>query len=145
MICRIEIEGCDKTGKDTLVPYLDFMSGRTIPISTRGLLSTLVYNNLYNRGMTDKQINDLISGNHQTLIVLLTANQQDLEIRFKTSGETPIDIKSNTKLFQSYSLILEGKGINVLRFDTSKMTPFQIATEVMTFVDLENNKEMEEY
>ena len=144
MICRIEIEGCDKTGKDTLVPYLDFMSGRTIPISTRGLLSTLVYNNLYNRGMTDKQINDLISGNHQTLIVLLTANQQDLEIRFKTSGETPIDIKSNTKLFQSYSLILEGKGINVLRFDTSKMTPFQIATEVMTFVDLENNKEMEE-
>lgn len=145
MICRIEIEGCDKTGKDTLVPYLDFMSGRTIPISTRGLLSTLVYNNLYNRGMSDKQINDLINGNHQTLIVLLTANQQDLEIRFKVSGETPIDIKSNTKLFQSYSLILEGKGINVLRFDTSKMTPFQIATEVMTFVDLENNKEMEEY
>ncbi len=145
MICRIEIEGCDKTGKDTLVPYLDFMSGRTIPISTRGLLSTLVYNNLYNRDMTDKQINSLINGNHQTLIVLLTANQQDLEIRFKTSGETPIDIKSNTKLFQSYSLILEGKGINVLRFDTSKMTPFQIATEVMTFVDLENNKEMEEY
>lgn len=144
MICRIEIEGCDKTGKDTLVPYLDFMSGRTIPISTRGLLSTLVYNNLYNRGMTDKQINGLINGNHQTLIVLLTANQQDLEIRFKTSGETPIDIKSNTKLFQSYSLILEGKGINVLRFDTSKMTPFQIATEAMTFVDLENNKEMEE-
>ena len=71
MIARVEIEGLDRSGKDTLVGYIDYMSGRMIPVSSRGLLSTLAYNTIYSRFMSDKREKEMIKGNKETLIILL--------------------------------------------------------------------------
>ena len=92
MIARVEIEGIDRAGKDTLVGYLDYMSNRQIPICSRGLLSTLAYNTIYSRFMSDKREKEMIKCNKETLIILLYADVEDLEIRYKMSNEQMINM-----------------------------------------------------
>lgn len=140
MFTRIEIEGCDKTGKNTLVPYLDYLSNRTIPISTRGLLSTIVYDKMYRHDLSDEKINKMIEDNKNTLIILLHSFTEDLEIRFKMCDEPPININENIDTFAKYAGMLVDKGITVAMYNTSKMTPYMIAKDVMKIIKEEENK-----
>lgn len=140
MICRIEVEGIDKTGKDTLVGYLDYMSGRTIPVGSRGILSTLAYADIYNRVIALPKEREMIYGNINTLIVYLEAEIPDLEIRYKITNEKMLDMEQHIKIFRRYANRLSKMGIKVLRFNTSKLTPYQIAQEVINCVEEENKR-----
>lgn len=138
MISRIEIEGIDKTGKDTLVGYIDYMSGRSIPVGSRGILSTLAYNLIYDRNNT-KNYDRLCEDNKNTLIVLLTADTEDLEIRYKITHEPKIDMTKQWAIFEGLARGLENhNGINVVRYNTTYMTPYQIAQEIIELLEKEN-------
>ena len=140
MICRIEVEGIDRTGKDTLVGYLDYMSNRQLPICSRGLLSTLAYNAIYSRFMSDSREKEMIKGNKETLIVLLYADIEDLEIRYKMSNEQMINIQREMTVFEDYAGFLKNEGINVLKFNTTEMTPYKISEEIIKYIKEENKK-----
>lgn len=137
MICRIEVEGVDRSGKDTLVGYLDYMSNRQIPISSRGILSTLVYNDIYSRFMSSEREKQLLEGNKETLVVLLYANKKDIEIRCKISKEQPYNIEEHITKFFEYGRMLENNGIKVVYYNTSENTPFSIANEIIALLQSE--------
>lgn len=138
MICRIEVEGVDRTGKDTLVGYLDYLSGRTMPVGSRGILSTMAYADLYNREIPN--LDGMIDGNRTTLVVLLSANEEDLELRLKMSHHPNIDIGLEQEIFARQADILENEGIPVLRYNTSYNTPYAIAKEVISIMRRMNER-----
>lgn len=132
MISRIEIEGVDKTGKDLIVGYIDRLSNRRYVVNARGLLSMMVYSDIYNRGYDySKELED----NKNTLVVYLKADIEDLQIRHKLSNEPKIDIERDMKVFDDYVEVFLEKGIRVLKFDTSKETPYSIAKAVLDYID----------
>lgn len=132
MIARIEIEGLDKTGKDTLMKYIDYMSDRTIVVKTRGLLSNLVYADMYNRIILNKQ--GLIDANRETLIIFLSANLADLKVRFKIHNE-PGEPLEGWQYFTKWKAKLKEQGIQILEFNTSDITPYRIAEKVLEYIE----------
>ena len=74
---EIEIDGTDKTGKDTLLQYLCYLSDYKYSINSRGILSQLVYTKKYNRDYNF----DLSNFNKNKIIIWLYANEEDLKIR----------------------------------------------------------------
>ena len=140
MIARVEIEGLDRSGKDTLVGYIDYMSGRMIPVSSRGLMSTIAYADVYNRFMSTESINKLLDANKETLVVYLTADRKDLELRHKISHHEPIDFDTHEKAFQYAKELILSKDILFYEFNTTEQTPYQIAEMVCTIIEEENKK-----
>ena len=138
MIARVEIEGLDRTGKDTLVGYVDYMSGRKIPVSSRGLMSTIAYADIFNRFMSTELTNNLLEANKETLVVYLTCDKKDWETRMKISGHEPIDFDRHTKGFEYAKRLILGSNVLLYEFDTSKQTPYQIAQMVCTIIEEEN-------
>lgn len=140
MIARVEIEGLDRTGKDTLVGYVDYMSGRMIPVSSRGLMSTIAYAEVFNRFMSTEFTNQLLEANKETLVVYLTCDRKDLELRHKISHHEPIDFDKHEKAFNYAKRIILGSDILLYEFDTTKQTPYQIAEMICTIIKEENNR-----
>lgn len=137
MITRIEIEGVDKTGKDLLAGYIDRLSNRRYIVHARGLLSMMVYSDIYDRGYDySKELED----SKNVLVIYLSANKEDLEIRHKLSNEPKIDIERDMKVFEDYVKVLKEKGIEVYTYNTSYHTPYEIAKKVITYLEEENEK-----
>ena len=137
MISRIEIEGVDKTGKDLIAGYIDRLSNRRYVVNARGLLSMMVYSDIYNRGYNyENELKD----NKNTLVVYLTAEKEDLEIRHKLSNEPKIDIERDLKVFEDYAEVFEKAGITVLKCNTSHMTPYNVAKFVLSYIKSEEEK-----
>lgn len=136
MISRIEIEGVDKVGKDLLAGYIDRLSNRRYVVNARGLLSMMVYSDIYNRNYDyQKELED----NKNTLVIYLKADIEDLQIRHKLSNEPKIDIERDIKVFDNYVEVFLEKGIRVLTFDTSKETPYSIAKAVLKYIAIGGN------
>lgn len=136
MISRIEIEGVDKVGKDLLAGYIDRLSNRRYVVNARGLLSMMVYSDIYNRNYDyQKELED----NKNTLVIYLKADIEDLQIRHKLSNEPKIDIERDMKVFDDYVEVFLEKGIRVLTFDTSKETPYSIAKAVLEYIAIGGN------
>ena len=135
MICRIEVEGADRCGKDTLVGYLDYMSNRQMPVGSRGLLSTLVYNDIYSRFMSDNKRNKMIDGNAETLIVVLYGEPEDIKLRCKITHEPPVDVIRDMNKFYEHAMILKELGLHVLMYNTTNITPYKIAQEVIRYIE----------
>lgn len=140
MIARVEIEGLDRTGKDTLVGYVDYMSGRMIPVCSRGLMSTIAYADVYNRFMSTEFTNQLLDANKETLVVYLTCDRKDLELRFKISHHEPIDFDKHEKAFNYAKRMILGSDILFYEFNTTEQTPYQIAEMICTIIKEENNR-----
>lgn len=133
MVSRIDIEGVDKTGKDLIASYIDRLSNRRYVVNARGLLSMMVYSDIYNRNYDySRELED----NKNTLVVYLKAEIEDLEIRHKLSNEPKIDIERDIKVFDDYTEVFEKAGIKVLRFNTSDETPYSIAKKVLDYIDM---------
>ena len=65
----LEIEGFDKTGKDTVARYIEQLGGYKYTINVRGLLTQLVYNDKFNR-------NNEYLLTYKPLIILLSTDEQ---------------------------------------------------------------------
>lgn len=137
MINRIEIDGLDKTGKDLIAGYVDRLSNRRYVVHSRGLLSMVAYNDRYGRGYNYEQE---MSNNYDTLFVYLCAEKEDLEIRHKLSNEPPIDMDKDMLAFVQTVREFQKHNLKVLSFNTSAITPYEVAKRIIEYVEKENRK-----
>ena len=120
----IEIEGMDRTGKDTLSKYIGLMANYAYTINVRGILTQIVYNDKFNR-------NNTYALPYKPFIVFLDVNNVDHAVRCSMSKEPKINIDKDREVYYKYIDKLKSIGINVLIYNTSEMTPYQIAKDVI--------------
>ncbi len=127
---QIFLDGIDKTGKDLIRSYIFYLGkGRYICVA-RGIASMRVYAKLYDRPY---EYDDTSQTN--VVNVLLTVDKEDWEIRCKASNEALTDYDKEKKMFDEAFIDLEDKGYNVLRFNTSKFTPYAIAKMIVKYME----------
>lgn len=120
---ELEIDGVDKTGKDTLLRYLEVLSDYRYSVNVRGLVSQLAYNILYNRNR-EYRLEDIPK---QRKIIYLTADIEDLKARIEITHEPNFDVEEHLRVFDSVVRQLQLNGFTILKFNTSKQTPYEIA------------------
>lgn len=128
-IFNIEFDGIDKSGKDSIRPYIWYLEPGKYLARSRGLLSQIAYSNLYERDFSyeDKGYT------RNTLFVLVNVDKKDWEIRCKLTNEPKMDFTyeqskeafSNaiTTLLNEYNVPLG----QILVVNSSENTPYQIA------------------
>lgn len=124
------IDGIDKTGKDTLLGFIDLLSNHKYVINVRGMLSQLAFAELF-----DRKYNYDISTQQYILNVLLTANKEDWEVRCKLTKEPKINYEINCIAFEKAYQLLKENNLPVVRYNTSEMTPFMIAKEIIKYLE----------
>lgn len=124
----IEIEGIDKTGKDLIKQYIIELSNYKYVVHTRGILSNMVYAEKYNRDF------DYII-NYKPIIIYLEVNRDDWDIRCKINHEPKIDYELDLNLFEKYINTLKTQEVMILRYNTSEITPINIAKSVLNYID----------
>ena len=131
---HITLEGIDRCGKGSLHRYLERLGNFAYIIDDRGILTQLVYNDKFSRA-----INYNIDNYKNDLIIYLYAEHEDLEIRFKMTNEPSLNtnksliegINDDLELYDKHLKCLLEKGFKVLAYNTSLMTPYQIAKSVL--------------
>lgn len=127
---ELEIDGPDKTGKDLLCRYLCEMSNYRFSINVRGLLSQLVYAKKFNRDFEY----DTRDFSKKKIIILLETDPEDLAVRCKMTNEQMYDFKRDAELFNEAANGLQDYHC-VLRYDTSHLTPYRIAKNILAIID----------
>lgn len=125
----IEIEGIDKTGKDLIKQYIIELSNYKYVVHTRGILSNMVYAEKYNRDF------DYII-NYKPIIIYLEVNRDDWDIRCKINHEPKTDYELDLNLFEKYINTLKTQEVMILRYNTSEITPINIAKSVLNYIDI---------
>ena len=120
----VEIEGMDKTGKDTLAFYLKKLGNYAYTLNVRGILTQIVYNDKFNR-------NNTYMLPYKPFIVFLDVDNVDHAIRCDSTGEATINLNKDREVYHKYIELLKGYGIQVYEYNTSEMTPYQIAQDVI--------------
>ena len=129
---ELEVDGVDKTGKDLLTGYLALLSNHRFSINTRGIITQIAYSKKYNRHYEY----NLESLSKNKIIILLSAEVEDLKIRCKLTHEDPFTIEEDLKLFDETANDLEKQGFYIIRINTSKMTPYEAAKTIISCVNL---------
>lgn len=133
---QIFLDGIDKTGKDLIRSYIFYLGkGRYICVA-RGIASMRVYSKLYNRPYEYDETTQM-----NVVNVLLTVDKEDWEIRCKAANEPLTNYDKETKMFNDEFVELEDKGYDVLRFNTSKFTPYIIAKLIIKHMEKLNGIE----
>ena len=129
MIDTIFIEGVDKTGKDLIVKYINELSNFKYVTHARGCISNVVYDLIYERD------NDMeYTLDDHTLYVLLDAETEDLEVRFKITNEPEIkDLNTHRILFNTVFRNMTD-GYHHLKFNTSDITPYKISKMILDYL-----------
>lgn len=128
------VEGIDKTGKDTLVRYINELTAYKHCVLTRGPISTSAYAYKFKRQYDDSYIKSL----KDSLIIYLTADTEDLNIRFKLTNEPEINKDEDKKLFDNTVKALRIKyGLNIKKINTSRYTPYTIAKAIKNYIEEE--------
>lgn len=128
----IIFEGIDKTGKDTIIKYVNTLCKYKYAVYQRGAISNTVYNKIYNRDSFVYSIKP------NTLYVLLEADINDLNVRFKINNEPNIDIPLHLQVFnETFTEMTEG--CPRLYFNTSKMNIYDIAKCIVDTMEQLNN------
>lgn len=138
----IFVEGIDKTGKDTIVRYINELTNYKYCVLTRGPLSTTAYAKKFNRTDYDESyIKDIAK---HSLVVLLSANKKDLDVRFKLTNEPEINKDEDMLLFNNTAQYLMRKyGLKTIAVNTTLCTPFQVATYLKTYLEEEESRNAE--
>lgn len=128
------VEGIDKTGKDTLVRYINELTNYKHCVMTRGPLSAAVYAEKFEREFDDSCLNIL----KDSLIIYLTADTQDLDVRFKLTNEPEINKDEDKRLFDRVITFYTSKlCLNTVRVNTSMYTPYEIALKIKKYLEEE--------
>lgn len=127
---RITVDGVDKTGKDLLVKYIVQLSNHKYVIQARGIISQIAYSKIYGRNYEydlEPYKNDII--------IYLVGDLEDLKIRHKITNEPKIDIERDIEIFNQTAKDLHHKGLTILRVNTSKFTPYEIAKNIVKYLE----------
>lgn len=132
---NIFIDGIDKAGKDLIAQYVIKLSNYKYIVNGRGIISQLAYGELHNRNYKY-----CIEQQKNIINVFLDVNEEDWMIRCEINKEPMIDyINHRSKFLDAYYKFKEYK-YPVIYFNTSDMTPYQIAEEIIKYADKLNNK-----
>ena len=134
MYNTIVIEGIDKTGKDLLGKYLfELDKGKYLHIS-RGILSCIAYNKLYNR------LYEYDLESHQKEVyIYLNINKEDWNIRCKITNEPKINYEQNVEAFEYAKNIIKQYCI-VLECNVSDESVYNLATKIIDMMDELNRR-----
>lgn len=135
MIYRIFIDGVDKTGKDILSDYITRLSKFKYEVKVRGVISHLVYNEIFDRNINYGTAEELFADYKNSLYICLTCDKEDWIVRCKMTNEPLIHYKTHNEMFNKYWNEYKKSGNLNLEFNTSEKTPYQIANEVIEFLD----------
>ena len=122
------LDGIDKTGKDTIRQYV-WRLNKSLNVFCRGYISLEVYNRLYKRNVAYELPYE------NALYVLLTVNHNDWTIRCEMTDEPVIDFLQHSTEFQVVFEQLKMNGYKTMSFNTSEMTPYQIAEQIVAYID----------
>jgi len=120
----IEIEGMDKAGKDMLAKYLGLLGNYAYTINVRGILTQIVYNDKFGR-------NNTYVLPYKPFVVFLDVDNVDHAVRCSISNEPKININKDREVYLKYIDELRKHGIIVLQYNTTEMTPYNIAKDVL--------------
>lgn len=135
MYTNICIEGIDKSGKNIVAEYIKRLSCHKYTVFDRGVMSEVTYSEMFGRNQTFD-----LEPYKRFIFVSLLVDKEDWEIRCKMTNEPKIDYNENAAAFKKTATWFKNNGYFVLEFNTSKKTPYKIATEVIQFME-ELNKE----
>lgn len=128
-IDTIILEGIDKTGKDTIQQYIYRLKKGRYAVYNRGNISNAAYDKIFNR---NEYIERDLPNNF--LYILLTVDPEDLKIRFEINNEPEIDREYHAKVFyETFYRLTEGH--YRLEFNTSELTAYNIAKQVIEYCD----------
>lgn len=127
-VYKIFIDGIDKSGKDTIVNYVDKLSGHKYAVKSRGVLSLIAYAKLYNRDFKY----DLRSEKY-ALHVISDVKKDDWEIRCKMTNEPKIDYQQNVDAFKYAEMIGRKNKLRIIHVDSTKNTPYTIAKQIIAY------------
>lgn len=128
-IDTIILEGIDKTGKDTIQQYIYRLRKGRYAVYNRGNISNAAYDKIFKR---NEYIERDLPKNF--IYILLTVDPEDLKIRFEINSEPEIDRQYHAEVFyETFYELTEGH--HRLEFNTSEITAFNIAKQVLEYVD----------
>lgn len=125
----VAVEGIDKVGKEQVLKYLDILGKHKYVLMDRGLISNIAYSKIYGRDY----IYDLDQMKDWTFVYLV-CDKEDWEVRCKMTNEPKIDYDKHKKAFDEVVDNMIDKGFNVFIYNTTKYTPYYIATQLMNFL-----------
>lgn len=131
----IVVDGIDKTGKDTVNNYLYYLGKAKYLHHVRGIMSMIAYDKLYFRN-TEYEL----SQHKYEVYIYLYADEDDWNIRCKMTNEPVINYNSNITVFEYAKNKLIQNDIIVLEYNTSCMTPIQIAKNILKEMEKLNGK-----
>lgn len=141
-VFNIELDGIDKCGKDSVRPYVFYLEPGKYLCRARGLISQIAYAKLYRRNIDW----DCVDYTKNTLFVLLEVDKQDWEIRCKLTNEpnTGFIYEEMTRAFKLALYELKERfnipENQILVFNTSEHTPFEIASDIASHLEHLNNQ-----
>ena len=123
----IEIDGPDKTAKDTIAKYIEQLTNYKYTLNVRGVLTQLVYNDKFNR-------NNIYKIAYKPLIILLSASEEDIEIRCRMTREPKYNSNKDREVYEKYAELLEeygyGKDLKVKQVYYEKIVPNNYFTKI---------------
>lgn len=128
----IFVEGIDKSGKDTIVQYINEYTGFQHYVSARGPMSVMAYGKKFNRKVDDFKYLEKIRD--EVFILHLTVDKSDFNIRCKITNEPHTNYEQDVELFDDAYIYFDSLGFRILRVNTSQFTPQQIAETVREIV-----------
>lgn len=138
---RAYVDGIDKTGKDLICTYISELSNHKYLVKPRGIISMMAYSKIYNRDYTYD-----LEKEKDVLNVLLTVDYEDWKIRCKLNKEKDVnddDYEYHSRIFKDYYDLLKFHRVPTLTYNTSEITPYNIAKNIVKALDVINNNENE--
>ena len=126
----ISCEGIDKSGKELIGKYINILGKYKYVLMDRVLLSNIAYARINNR----KYEYNLASYTNW-IIVYLTVEKEDWEVRCKLSNEPDINYEQHLKIFNATAMELDKAGIPILVYNTSTYTPYAIAKDIIHYME----------
>lgn len=127
---HIVLDGIDKVGKDLVRSYIYYLGKQKYICTARGFMSMQSYAIIFDR---DYQYS--LETQKYVLNVLLTADKEDWLIRCKNTNEHVIEYETHTKAFEEMYALLKDNGYKTMRFNTSEITPYQIAKQIVEYAE----------
>ncbi len=135
----ISIEGIDKSGKGTVAKYIKLLGNHRHVLLDRGPLSNYMFSQMDHRGYEYD-----ISSYKSILFVFLDVAYADWDVRCRACHEPSICYADHYANYDAAIQEFTQAGCTVLRFNTTDMTPYNIALSVMHAFDNHNNEYRDE-
>ena len=133
----ISFEGIDKAGKWQVMKYVDILANHKYVLMDRGLMSNITYARIFKR---DYQYD--IAQFKDWVFVYLFCDEDDWNVRCKLTNEPAIDYTKHKLEFDKTYEMFTKAGFKTLSANTSHMTPYDLATEIIRQIE-ELNKAQE--